>query len=75
MARLIIRQSLLKARAKDDRDAPERRSKEDRDVARAESAKNAAEHAELDTATHDLKTQVGALLDRSSRPGPGNPED
>lgn len=69
-------------RAKEDRDAvreyheaAERRRKEDREVARAESAKNAAEHAELSAAIHALQAQVGVLIDRSNRPGPGGDAD
>ena len=69
-------------RAKEDRDAfreileaIERRAKEDRDAARAESAKNAAEHAALSAAIHELKAQVGVLLDRSNRSGSGDAAD
>ena len=73
-------------RAKEDRDAAEKRdreyfemvekrAKEDRDAARAESAKNAAEHAALSASIHELKAQVGLLLDRSNRSGPGDTAD
>lgn len=69
-------------RAKEDRDAfreileaIERRAKEDRDAARAESAKNAAEHAALSASIHELKAQVGLLLDRSNRSGSGDAAD
>ena len=62
-------------RAKGDREAGERRSKEDREVARAESAKNAAEHAELSAAIHGLQAQVGILIDRANRSGPGAEAD
>ena len=69
-------------RAKEDRDtfreileAIERRAKEDREAARAENAKNAAEHAALSTAIHELKAEVGVLLDRSNRSGSGDAAD
>ena len=73
---------IVEKRAKEDRDAfreileaIERRAKEDRDAARAESAKNAAEHAALSASIHELKAQVGLLLDRSNRSGPGDTAD
>ena len=73
---------MVEKRAKEDRDAfreileaIERRAKEDREAARAESAKNAAEHAALGASIHDLKTQVGVLLDRSNRSLPGDSAD
>ena len=61
-------------RAKDDREAIDKRAQEDRDVVRQHNAKNAAEHAELTGAVHELKTQVKVLLDRSNRPGPPVPQ-
>lgn len=73
---------MVEKRAKEDRDAfreileaMEKRAKEDREMARAESAKNAAEHAALSATIHELKTQVGVLLDRSNRSGPGEAAD
>ena len=66
---------LAERRAKDDRDAADKRAQEDRDVVRQHNAKNAAEHAELTGAVHDLKTQVKVLLDRSNRPGLGGGAD
>ena len=57
-------------RAKEDREAIDKRAQEDRDVVRQHNAKNAAEHAELTGAVHELKTQVKVLLDRSNLPGP-----
>ena len=73
---------MVEKRAKEDRaefreilEAIDKRAKEDREAARAESAKNAAEHAALGASIHDLKTQVGVLLDRSNRSLPGDSAD
>ena len=71
-AEKLIRELIagVEKRAKEDREAADKRAQEDRDVVRQHNAKNAAEHAELTGAVHELKTQVKVLLDRSNRPGP-----
>ena len=64
LAWIIINLNILKARAKEDREA-----------AQKESAKNQAEHAELRAEIHEIKADVKVLLDRSNRPGPDDSAD
>ena len=75
LAWIIINLNILKARAKEDREAAQNRSKEDREAAQKESAKNQAEHAELTAEIHEIKADVKVLLDRSNRPGPDDSAD
>ena len=79
LAWIILNLHLLKARAKEDREAADKRSKEDREavekraqedreVVRQYSAKNAAEHSEQIAALHGIEAKVEVLLDRIKRP-------
>ena len=80
LAWIILNQHLMKARAKEDREAAEKltreliagvekRAQEDREVVRQQGVKNAEEHAAMTPAFHGLEKKVEVLLDRSNRPG------
>ena len=80
LAWIILNQHLMKARAKEDREAAEKltreliagvekRAQEDREVVRQQGVKNAEEHAAMTAAFHGLEKKVEVLLDRSNRPG------
>ena len=80
LAWIILNLHLLKARAKEDREAAEKltreliagvekRAQEDREVVRQQGVKNAEEHAAMTAAFHGLEKKVEVLLDRSNRPG------
>ena len=86
LAWIILNLHVLKARAKEDREAAEKltreliagvekRAQEDREVVRQYSAKNAAEHSEQIAALHGIEAKVEVLLDRTKRPEPDDDAD